>query len=54
MRKRKAGNARFDTNSATVGYKSELWQMADTLRGSMDAAEYKHDVNPYNICYGET
>ena len=26
------------------GYEAELWQMADTLRGSMDAAEYKHVV----------
>ena len=25
-------------------YRSELWRMADTLRGSMDAAEYKHVV----------
>jgi type I restriction enzyme M protein len=31
-------------NGATVGYEAELWQMADTLRGSMDAAEYKHVV----------
>ena len=29
---------------ATTGYETELWQMADTLRGSMDAAEYKHVV----------
>ena len=29
---------------ATTGYEAELWQMADTLRGSMDAAEYKHVV----------
>ena len=27
---------------ALVGYEAELWRMADTLRGSMDAAEYKH------------
>ena len=27
---------------ATTGYESELWAMADVLRGSMDAAEYKH------------
>lgn len=32
------------SNGATVGYEAELWQMADTLRGSMDAAEYKHVV----------
>jgi hypothetical protein len=32
------------TASATVGYEAELWQMADALRGNMDAAEYKHVV----------
>ena len=30
------------TTSTTTGYESELWKMADALRGSMDAAEYKH------------
>ena len=38
--KRSAGNA----TAATVGYEAQLWQMADALRGSMDAAEYKHVV----------
>ena len=33
-----------NNNSATTGYEAELWQMADALRGSMDAAEYKHVV----------
>jgi type I restriction enzyme M protein len=33
-----------ETNGATVGYEAQLWQMADALRGSMDAAEYKHVV----------
>ncbi|CAG0951549.1 Type I restriction enzyme EcoKI M protein [Burkholderiales bacterium] len=32
--------------AATVGYEAQLWQMADALRGSMDAAEYKH------VCLG--
>jgi type I restriction enzyme M protein len=32
------------TSAATVGYEAQLWQMADALRGSMDAAEYKHVV----------
>ena len=32
------------TNVATTGYEAELWRMADALRGSMDAAEYKHVV----------
>lgn len=30
--------------SATVGYEARLRQMADTLRGSLDAAEYKQVV----------
>src|SRR2546426_1572109 len=34
------------TNGATVGYEAQLWQMADALRGGMDAAEYKH------VCLG--
>lgn len=34
------------TSGATVGYEAQLWQMADALRGSMDAAEYKH------VCLG--
>lgn len=33
-----------DESAATVGYEAQLWQMADALRGSMDAAEYKHVV----------
>lgn len=32
------------SNGANIGYEAELWQMADALRGSMDAAEYKHVV----------
>ena len=31
-------------NSATTGHEADLWRMADALRGSMDAAEYKHVV----------
>ena len=31
-------------HGATTGYEAKLWQMADALRGSMDAAEYKHVV----------
>lgn len=38
-------NAKTTKNDgATLGYEAQLWQMADTLRGSMDAAEYKHVV----------
>ncbi len=35
---------RPQSTGATTGYEAQLWQMADTLRGSMDAAEYKHVV----------
>jgi|SRR5690606_32613168 len=36
----RAKRNRIDT-AATVGYDAQLWRMADALRGSMDAAEYK-------------
>ena len=39
-RKSTRGNA----SSAPLGYEAQLWKMADALRGSMDAAEYKHVV----------
>ena len=32
------------TRGGDLGYEAQLWQMADALRGSMDAAEYKHVV----------
>jgi type I restriction enzyme M protein len=38
--------AAMSGNGATVGYEAQLWQMADALRGGMDAAEYKH------VCLG--
>jgi len=41
---RKANDKHHPTTGATVGYEAQLWQMADALRGSMDAAEYKHVV----------
>jgi type I restriction enzyme M protein len=31
-------------SGANIGYEAELWLMADALRGSMDASEYKHVV----------
>jgi type I restriction enzyme M protein len=44
-RKNNATDARQpDPTAANVGYEARLWQMADALRGSMDAAEYKHVV----------
>ena len=39
-------NAKTESGSsgALTSYESELWRMADALRGSMDAADYKHVV----------
>ncbi|MCY4628779.1 MAG: type I restriction-modification system subunit M N-terminal domain-containing protein, partial [Acidobacteria bacterium] len=36
--------AKKTAQGATTGYEADLWAMADALRGSMDAAEYKHVV----------
>jgi len=43
-RANKNDQQKTNDGSANVGYEAELWQMADALRGSMDAAEYKHVV----------
>ena len=43
-RKRNGAKSATPASSAEVGYEPELWRMADALRGSMDAAEYKHVV----------
>ena len=44
MPKAKQSSTAPTNDGATVGYEARLWQMADALRGSMDAAEYKHVV----------
>ena len=36
------GRARNSNNSANLGFEDKLWAAADKMRGSMDAAEYKH------------
>lgn len=33
-----------NNTAARLGFEQQLWQAADALRGSMDAAEYKHVV----------
>jgi type I restriction enzyme M protein len=41
------GNNKLTTYGLTegnLGYEAKLWQMADALRGAMDASEYKHVV----------
>ena len=40
MAKRKNKPGKSDATSATVGYEAQLWQMADALRGNMEAAKY--------------
>jgi type I restriction enzyme M protein len=37
-------NKELRSGAGDIGYEAQLWQMADALRGSMDAAEYKHVV----------
>ena len=37
-------NVLVEDQGAITGYEAELWKMADSLRGNMDAAEYKHVV----------
>ena len=44
MARVKTRTKRQSKTGANVGYEGELWKMADALRGSMDAAEYKHVV----------
>mgnify|MGYP001255527004 CR=1 FL=1 len=34
--------AKANGTAANIGFEAQLWQAADALRGSMDAAEYKH------------
>ena len=46
MTRGRANRATAEAGSpgAVTGYESELWAMADALRGSMEASEYKHVV----------
>ena len=42
MAKRKIKTGQSNSTSAIVGYEAQIWQMADALRGNMDAAAYRH------------
>ena len=33
-----------NNNGANLGFESRLWDMADALRGHMEASDYKHVV----------
>ncbi|MHB8106847.1 MAG: type I restriction-modification system subunit M [Candidatus Cryosericum sp.] len=38
------GKTHGNITGANLGFEAKLWSMADSLRGSMDSAEYKHVV----------
>ena len=42
--RRRQTKPQADGNGAATGYEADLWRMADSLRGNMDSAEYKHVV----------
>ncbi len=42
--KRKATTREMNNTAANLGFEQQLWAAANALRGSMDAAEYKHVV----------
>ena len=42
--KSRTAKAKNQTNGANLGFEQKLWEMADKLRGHMDAAVYKHVV----------
>ena len=44
QRRLSLGAGTESSGDGDADYRSELWRMADALRGSMDAAEYKHVV----------
>ena len=44
MAQRKNEKKKRPNNGANLGFEQQLWQMADKLRGHMDAGEYKHVV----------
>ncbi len=43
-RTKKENDAAKDAPDSKLGFEKQLWQMADSLRNNMDAAEYKHVV----------
>ena len=40
------GTVPEEEGSDALGFENELWASANTMRGNMDAAEYKHVVLP--------
>ena len=46
IKKKSGNNGSNNEGSDALGFESDLWASANKLRGSMDAAEYKHVVLP--------
>jgi type I restriction enzyme M protein len=44
MARKAKATAKAQTSAANLGFEAQLWDAANALRGSMDAAEYKHVV----------
>ena len=44
---------RLASTSANLGFARKLWEAADTLRGSMDAAKYKQLLIVMLASYGD-
>ena len=44
MPRGKQSEKKKNSNGANIGFEAQLWQMADKLRGNMDAADYKNVV----------
>ncbi len=42
--KKTSGGRRSNRSITPLPYEKQLWEAANTLRGSMDAAEYKYDA----------
>ncbi len=42
--KQRDGAVAAPNSGAVTGYEAKLWEIANALRGSMDAADYKHVV----------
>ena len=41
---KKINKSARESSTANIGFEAKLWLAADKLRGTMDAAEYKHVV----------
>ncbi len=50
MARVRKGQSQKKSNGANIGYEAELWKAADTLRGSMDAADAESFLADVLLC----